>query len=138
MMAADLENSEATFAANYAASHAGCNISIVSEEVDNEATEKYLTEGYNVEAIKYQVNNGKIRCLPSVKHLDLMTSKMLLIGCMISQPSEGRGDQRPAGIQQGPYLCELALSRVVDAGLHGNLGAGLSYGFEKVHDYQKA
>merc|ERR1711956_162305 len=60
VMAADLENGEAIFGANCAACHAGGNNSVVAEKkIKKEAIEKYLTGGYNVEAIKYQVTNGK-------------------------------------------------------------------------------
>merc|ERR1719422_2627867 len=60
VLAADLENGEAIFGANCAACHAGGNNSVVSEKkIKKEAIEKYLTGGYNVEAIKYQVTNGK-------------------------------------------------------------------------------
>merc|ERR1712062_627213 len=59
-LAADLENGEAIFGANCAACHAGGNNSVVSEKkIKKEAIEKYLTGGYNVDAIKYQVTNGK-------------------------------------------------------------------------------
>merc|ERR1711992_87967 len=60
VMAADLENGEAIFGANCAACHAGGNNSVLAEKkIKKEAIEKYLTGGYNVEAIKYQVTNGK-------------------------------------------------------------------------------
>merc|ERR1719291_17082 len=60
VMAADLENGEAIFGANCAACHAGGNNSVVAEKkIKKEAIEKYLTGGYNVEAIKTQVTNGK-------------------------------------------------------------------------------
>ena len=59
-LAADLENGESVFGANCASCHAGGNNSIVPEKkIKKEAIEKYLTGGYNVEAIIYQVTNGK-------------------------------------------------------------------------------
>uniref|UniRef100_A0A7S0AYY3 Cytochrome c-553 n=1 Tax=Pyrodinium bahamense TaxID=73915 RepID=A0A7S0AYY3_9DINO len=59
-LAADLENGESVFAGNCAACHAGGNNSVVPEKkIKKEALEKYLTGGYNVEAIIYQVTNGK-------------------------------------------------------------------------------
>merc|ERR1712150_192677 len=59
-LAADLENGEGVFSGNCAACHAGGNNSVVPEKkIKKEALEKYLTGGDNVEAIKYQVTNGK-------------------------------------------------------------------------------
>merc|ERR1712050_166251 len=59
-LAADLENGEGVFAGNCAACHSGGNNSIVAEKkLKKDALEKYLTGGYNVEAIKTQVTNGK-------------------------------------------------------------------------------
>merc|ERR1712146_136484 len=48
------------FQGNCAACHAGGNNSIVTEKkIKKDALEKYLTGGYNVQAIMYQVTNGK-------------------------------------------------------------------------------
>merc|ERR1712026_25018 len=59
-LAADLENGEAIFGANCAACHAGGNNSVVAEKkIKKEQLEKYLFGGYNVDAIKTQVTNGK-------------------------------------------------------------------------------
>uniref|UniRef100_A0A7S2QHM3 Cytochrome c-553 n=1 Tax=Zooxanthella nutricula TaxID=1333877 RepID=A0A7S2QHM3_9DINO len=59
-LAADLENGETVFQGNCAACHAGGNNSIVPEKKIKKAElEKYLTGGYKVEAIQYQVTNGK-------------------------------------------------------------------------------
>uniref|UniRef100_A0A6T1KDS7 Cytochrome c-553 n=1 Tax=Alexandrium monilatum TaxID=311494 RepID=A0A6T1KDS7_9DINO len=59
-LAADLENGEGIFLGNCTACHTGGNNSIVAEKkLKKDALEKYLTGGYNVEAIKYQVTNGK-------------------------------------------------------------------------------
>jgi len=59
-LAADLENGESIFQGNCASCHAGGNNSVVPEKkIKKEAIEKYLTGGYNVEAIKTQVTNGK-------------------------------------------------------------------------------
>merc|ERR1712107_895153 len=59
-LAADLENGESVFGGNCTSCHAGGNNSVVPEKkLKKEAIEKYLTGGYNVEAIKYQVTNGK-------------------------------------------------------------------------------
>merc|ERR1739836_212121 len=88
VMAADLENGEAIFGANCAACHAGGNNSVVSEKkIKKEAIEKYLTGGYNVEAIKYQVTNGKNSMPAFGEKLGPDDLKMLLLGCMITQPS---------------------------------------------------
>merc|ERR1719414_2881458 len=60
VLAADLENGESVFAGNCASCHAGGNNSVSPEKkLKKEAIEKYLTGGYNVDAIKYQVTNGK-------------------------------------------------------------------------------
>uniref|UniRef100_A0A6U6VWQ6 Cytochrome c-553 n=1 Tax=Zooxanthella nutricula TaxID=1333877 RepID=A0A6U6VWQ6_9DINO len=59
-LAADLENGETVFQGNCAACHAGGNNSIATEKKIKKAElEKYLTGGYKVEAIQYQVTNGK-------------------------------------------------------------------------------
>ena len=59
-VAADLENGENVFLANCASCHAGGNNTIYPEKkLKKDAIEKYLTGGYNVDAIKYQVTNGK-------------------------------------------------------------------------------
>eukprot|EP00420_Gonyaulax_spinifera_P035866 CAMPEP_0197873474 /NCGR_PEP_ID=MMETSP1439-20131203/3273_1 /TAXON_ID=66791 /ORGANISM="Gonyaulax spinifera, Strain CCMP409" /LENGTH=171 /DNA_ID=CAMNT_0043492531 /DNA_START=79 /DNA_END=594 /DNA_ORIENTATION=+ len=59
-LAADLENGESVFLGNCAACHAGGNNSVVPEKkLRKEALEQYLTGGYNVDAIKTQVTNGK-------------------------------------------------------------------------------
>merc|ERR1712061_909550 len=59
-IAADLENGENVFLGNCAACHAGGNNSIVAEKkLRKEALEQYLTGGYNIDAIKTQVTNGK-------------------------------------------------------------------------------
>merc|ERR1712012_370687 len=59
-LAADIENGEGVFAGNCASCHAGGNNTVVPEKkLKKEALEKYLTGGYNVDAIKYQVTNGK-------------------------------------------------------------------------------
>merc|ERR1712187_233185 len=59
-LAADLENGESVFLGNCAACHAGGNNSVVPEKkIRKEAIEQYLTGGYNVDAIKTQVTNGK-------------------------------------------------------------------------------
>merc|ERR1712211_71580 len=59
-LAADLENGESVFQGNCTACHAGGNNTWAPEKkLKKEAIEKYLTGGYNVEAIKYQVTNGK-------------------------------------------------------------------------------
>merc|ERR1719492_57260 len=59
-LAADLENGEGVFLGNCAACHAGGNNSVVPEKkLRKEALEQYLTGGYNIEAIKTQVTNGK-------------------------------------------------------------------------------
>merc|ERR1719245_383016 len=59
-LAADLENGEAIFSGNCTACHAGGNNSVLPEKKIKKAEiEKYLTGGYNVEAIKKQVTNGK-------------------------------------------------------------------------------
>merc|ERR1711977_764125 len=56
----DEENGEGVFAGNCAACHAGGNNSVVAEKTLKQAAiEKYLTGGYNVDAIKTQVTNGK-------------------------------------------------------------------------------
>merc|ERR1719507_2688738 len=60
VLAADLENGEAIFGANCAACHAGGNNSVVAKKkIKKEQLEKYLFGGYNVDAIKTQVTNGK-------------------------------------------------------------------------------
>merc|ERR550525_2140964 len=59
-LAADLENGEGVFQGNCAACHAGGNNSIKAEKtLRKEALEQYLTGGYNIDAIKTQVMNGK-------------------------------------------------------------------------------
>jgi len=59
-LAADAENGESIFLGNCAACHAGGNNSVVAEKtLKKAAIEKYLTGGYNVDAIKTQVTNGK-------------------------------------------------------------------------------
>ncbi len=59
-LAADLEIGANVFAGNCAACHAGGNNSVVPEKkLKKEAIEKYLTGGYNVQAIITQVTNGK-------------------------------------------------------------------------------
>merc|ERR1712190_503681 len=59
-LAADLENGESVFQGNCTACHAGGNNSVVPEKKIKKAElEKYLIGGYNVEAIKTQVTNGK-------------------------------------------------------------------------------
>jgi len=59
-LAADLENGESVFLGNCAACHAGGNNSVVAEKVLRKAAmEQYLTGGWNVEAVKTQVTNGK-------------------------------------------------------------------------------
>merc|ERR1719492_142999 len=59
-LAADLENGEGVFLGNCAACHAGGNNSVVPEKkLRKEALEQYLTGGYNIDAIKTQVTNGK-------------------------------------------------------------------------------
>merc|ERR1740129_2463645 len=59
-LAADLENGEGVFLGNCAACHAGGNNSVVPEKkLRKEALEQYLTGGNNIDAIKYQVTNGK-------------------------------------------------------------------------------
>merc|ERR1712210_76778 len=58
--AADMENGESVFLGNCAACHAGGNNSVVAEKVLRKAAmEQYLTGGWNVDAIKTQVTNGK-------------------------------------------------------------------------------
>lgn len=59
-LAADLENGEGVFNGNCAACHAGGNNSVQTEKkIKKPELEKYLTGGYNIDAIKYQVTNGK-------------------------------------------------------------------------------
>ena len=59
-LAADLENGESVFLGNCAACHANGNNSVVAEKVLRKAAmEQYLTGGWNVEAVKTQVTNGK-------------------------------------------------------------------------------
>jgi len=59
-LAADMENGESVFLGNCAACHAGGNNSVVAEKVLRKAAmEQYLTGGWNVEAVKTQVTNGK-------------------------------------------------------------------------------
>jgi len=59
-LAADMENGESVFLGNCAACHAGGNNSVVAEKVLRKpAMEKYLTGGWNAEAVKTQVTNGK-------------------------------------------------------------------------------
>merc|ERR1712019_194459 len=51
---------ESVFNGNCTACHAGGNNTVSPEKkLKKEAIEKYLTGGYNIEAIKYQVTNGK-------------------------------------------------------------------------------
>jgi len=59
-LAADIENGGELFQGNCASCHAGGKNTISPEkQLKKEAIEKYLAGGYNVEAIKYQVTNGK-------------------------------------------------------------------------------
>jgi cytochrome c6 len=58
--AADLENGEQVFAGNCAACHAGGNNIIQNEKtLRKEALELYLSGGFNIKSIIYQVTNGK-------------------------------------------------------------------------------
>merc|ERR1712117_180166 len=88
VMAADLENGEAIFGANCAACHAGGNNSVVSEKkIKKEALEKYLFGGYNVDAIKTQVTNGKNSMPAFGEKLGLMTLMMSPTGSSSRQPN---------------------------------------------------
>merc|ERR1712062_299179 len=87
-LAADLENGEAIFGANCAACHAGGNNSVVAEKkIKKEQLEKYLFGGYNVDAIKTQVTNGKNSMPAFGEKLGLMTLTMLQTGCSSKQPN---------------------------------------------------
>merc|ERR1712107_950358 len=94
-LAADLENGESVFGGNCTSCHAGGNNSVVPEKkLKKEAIEKYLTGGYNVEAIKYQVTNGK-GSMPAFGERARTTLRMWPTTSSTRRPS-GEEQQRPS------------------------------------------